>query len=187
MRFTPLRFAGAWLIGSEKHADQRGFFARLRCSREFQQRGLPQDYVQVSVSHNAMAGTFRGLHFQVPPSREGKLVCCLSGSISDIIVDLRPDSGTFLEHLWVKLDSAALAAVFIPTGLAHGFLTHADNTLVLYEMTDFHAPELGHGCRWDDPALGIELPFAPKCMHPRDGSYPDLDPDSLSCFSGQLR
>ena len=182
MRFTESTLDGVWIIESESHRDDRGFFARLRCAREFEDHGIQGQFVQTNLSYNRDAGTFRGLHYQAAPSREGKLVRCVSGGIADIVVDLRRSSPGFLRHEWFDLDAENMRALFVPPGFAHGFFTRADDTLVLYEMTDYFAPELGRGVRWNDPALGIELPGAVRNIHPRDEDYPDLVPDALTDF-----
>ena len=184
MRFTETPLPGAYLVASEPHRDERGYFARLRCAREFAECGLPNEFVQTNLSFNRQAGTFRGLHFQRPPSREGKLVRCLAGAVHDVIVDLRPDSPGFLKHFWAALTADEPVALFVPPGFAHGFLTSTDGALILYEMTDYYQPELGDGIRWDDPALGIRLPGDIAAIHPRDRDYPDLDVGGLECFSG---
>lgn len=182
MHFVATTLSDAWLIEPERHDDERGFFTRLRCAREFVAQGLPGDFVQTNLSYNERAGTFRGLHYQAPPSNEGKLVRCISGAVADVIVDLRPGSQSYLRHEWVELTADSLAALFVPAGFAHGFLTRSDGAAVLYEMSDFYAPELGRGIRWDDPALGIEMPGKISGIHPRDAGYDDLDPTSLGVF-----
>ena len=182
MRFVETELEDAWLLKPDKNADERGYFTRLRCAREFAERGLPTEFVQTNVSFNIVSGTFRGLHYQVPPSQEGKLVRCICGEIADVIVDLRPGSKSFLRHQWFSLDAAELTALFVPTGFAHGFLTLTDETEVLYEMSDYYEPDLGRGIRWDDPRLGIEMPGAVACINPRDAAYPDLDIDALAVF-----
>jgi dTDP-4-dehydrorhamnose 3,5-epimerase len=182
MRFVPAGLEGAYEIVSEAYEDARGFFARLRCSREFADAGIPFEFVQTNLSFNARKGTFRGLHYQIPPSHEGKLVRCVQGVARDLVVDLRPDSTTFLDHVWVELSRQKLNAVFVPPGCAHGFLTQEDGTLVLYEMTDFYAPELARGARWNDPLLRLPEISGIENIHPRDASYPDLDRRELEVF-----
>ena len=182
MRFKSTQLRDAWLIESDKHSDDRGFFARLRCCRKFESAGIPSDFVQTSLSFNAQRGTFRGLHYQIPPSNEGKLVRCVSGRIFDVIVDLRPNSASFLQHQWFELNAESVSALWVPSGFAHGFITSDENTRVLYEMTDYYAPELGRGIRWDDPSLSLMLPFEIENIHPRDAAYDDLDVTKLACF-----
>lgn len=176
MIFEALGIHQAHLVRIVRHADARGFFARTFCAKEFAGAGLPAQAVQSSVSFNARRGTLRGLHFQWPPSREGKLVRCLKGAIFDVLLDLRPDSPTYLGHLSVHLDEDNRDAVFIPHGVAHGFLTLADATEVLYQMTDVYASDLATGVRWNDPSFGIAWPGdGPTVISDRDAHYPDFD------------
>jgi dTDP-4-dehydrorhamnose 3,5-epimerase len=172
MRFEPLTLQGAWLITPEQAEDERGFFARTICVREFAAQDLNGSFVQSSISFNRRRGTFRGMHFQWPPSREAKLVRCLRGSVWDILLDLRPDSATFLRHIWVTLDDSSRNSVYIPAGFGHGFQTLADDAEVQYHMTDEFRPDLSGGFRWDDPAFAIELPLPISVIAPRDASYP---------------
>ncbi len=177
MRFreTPLR--GAFVIEIEPHADARGYFTRTWCAREFTEHGLPDRLVQASLSHNLRRGTVRGMHTQLPPSQEGKLVSCIAGRIYDVIVDTRPGSPTFLQSFGVELTAEAHNALYIPPTMLHGFQTLVDNTEVCYQMTDAYAPELGFGARWNDPAFGIRWPLETDLLlHDRDRNYPDFDP-----------
>lgn len=171
---TPL--PGAFVVEVEPHRDHRGYFARTWCAREFAGReGLPTRFVQASLSHNDRRGTLRGMHMQLSPSREGKLVCCTRGRIYDVIVDLRPGSPTYLEHFGIALTAAAHEALYIPPAMLHGFQTLEDDTEVYYQMTDFHAPELAFGARWNDPAFGIRWPIETDLiMAERDATYPDF-------------
>jgi len=184
MRFVETELADAWLLEPDKKTDERGYFTRLRCSRELAERGLPTTFVQTNLSHNRVSGIFRGLHYQAPPSQEWKLVRCIRGAIADVIVDLRPGSSSYLRHQWFQLDATSLKALFVPAGFAHGFLTLTDETEVLYEMSDYYEPDLGCGVRWNDPKLGIEMPGEVSCINSRDAGYPDLDTDSLAVFRG---
>ena len=184
MQFESLNLAGAVRVRIERHVDERGFFARSFCAREFRAHGLPTDFVQSSVSWNHRRATVRGLHFQWPPSQEGKLVRCLRGAIFDVLLDLRPGQGSFLEHCAVELNQDNRDAVFIPAGLAHGFQTLTDDAEVLYQMSDFHAPEFAAGVRWNDPAFSIPWPLtAGLVIAPRDAAYPDFD---ASTFAAEL-
>ena len=131
--------------------------------------------VQASISFNEHRGTLRGIHFQWPNSHEDKLVRCIRGSLHDVLLDLRPHSGTYLQHCAVRLDDEMRNAAFIPHGIAHGFQTLAANTEVLYQMSDYFAPELGSGVRWDDPAFGIRWPLPASKINERDASYLDFD------------
>lgn len=184
MQFEPLRIAGAMLISIQPHRDHRGFFARTFCSTEFAAAGLPGEALQASISYNARRGTVRGMHFQWPPSHEGKLVRCLRGELFDVLLDLRPDSPSYLQHHGVFLDQDNRDAVFIPSGVAHGFQTLADHTEVLYQMTDVHAPHLAGGVRWNDPAFQISWPLSQPIIAARDAGYPDFD---RAGFEAELR
>ncbi len=160
--------------------DERGFFSRLWCKKEFKQYGIDMEVVQVSTSHNISIGTLRGLHFQWPPSCEGKLLRCQRGRIYDVIVDLRPDSPTFAQHAAFELDSSKNNSLFIPTGFAHGFQTLEENTEVVYMMSDYYRPDLQDGVRYDDAVLGISWPLPLSLISPRDLGYSDFDPDNHS-------
>jgi dTDP-4-dehydrorhamnose 3,5-epimerase len=176
MRFEALGVHQAFLVRIERHADVRGFFARTFCVHEFAQAGLPTAVVQASTSFNATRGTVRGMHFQWPPSREGKLVRCLRGSLFDVLLDLRPESPSYLRHISVSLDEENRDAVFIPHGVAHGFQTLSDSTEVLYQMTDQYAPDLAGGFRWNDSSFGIEWPVRSDIViSDRDALYRDFD------------
>jgi dTDP-4-dehydrorhamnose 3,5-epimerase len=175
MRFEALRITGAALVRIEPHRDPRGFFARTFCVEEFEAAGLPAQAVQASVSYNEQSGTLRGMHFQWPPSREGKLVRCIRGKVHDVLLDLRPRSPSYLQHAAVLLDEDNRDAVFIPWGVAHGFLTLAPRTEVLYQMTDVFAPELAAGVRWNDPAFAISWPSTVEVISERDAHCPDFD------------
>jgi dTDP-4-dehydrorhamnose 3,5-epimerase len=176
MRFEHLSIDQAVLVKIERHADERGFFARTFCAREFSDAGLPIENVQSSVSFNARRGTVRGMHFQWPPSREDKLVRCVKGSVFDVLLDLRPSSPSYLRHVAVELDEENRNAVFIPHGVAHGFQTLVDTTEVLYQMTDFYAPDLAAGVRWNDPSFAIDWPTSRNIViSERDARYPNFD------------
>lgn len=175
MRFERLSIEGAQLVHLEPHPDVRGFFARTFCVNEFAGAGLPTQAVQMSVSFNEKAGTVRGMHFQWPPSREGKLVRCVHGRLFDVLVDLRPASPSYLTHQSVSLSESGREAVFIPPGIAHGFQTLEPKTEVWYQMTDFYAPDLAAGFRWNDPAFDIRWPLSDIVISERDEHYADFD------------
>ena len=176
MRFVETPLAGAFVVGIEAHADARGFFARTWCADEFAAHGLQNVCVQMSLSRNERRGTVRGMHLQLPPSHESKLVRAMRGALYDVIIDLRPDSPTYLRHFGVELSAQAHNALYIPPTFAHGFQTLADETEVHYQMSDSHAPELAYGIRWTDPAFAIAWPLAQAtAIHPRDAQYPDFD------------
>ena len=176
MQFQQTSLRGAFVVSLEPYADSRGFFARTWCAREFAAHGLPDTLVQSSMSHSERRGTVRGMHVQLPPSREAKLVRCARGAIYDVIVDMDPDSPTFLRHFGIELSATSYQALYIPPLMLHGFQTLQDASEVHYQMTDFYAPELGLGARWDDPAFGIAWPIrAPVTVLPRDAAYADFD------------
>lgn len=176
MQFQPLSLPGVVQVDAEPAADGRGAFARLHCEREFAAHGLAARMVQTSVSLSRRRGTLRGMHWQRAPSREAKLVRCIRGSVLDVVIDLRPDSATFLQHIAVELAAATRRALYIPPGLAHGFQTLEDEVEVLYQMSDFYDPALAAGVRWNDPAFGIAWPLPVSTIHERDATYPDFDP-----------
>jgi dTDP-4-dehydrorhamnose 3,5-epimerase len=183
MRFHPTILPGVQLVEATRAADERGWFARTWCEDEFAAHGIPVKAVQGSISWNRRRGTLRGLHFQLPPSREGKLVRCGRGAIFDVAVDLRSSSPTYLRHFGITLSAAEPVALYIPPGLAHGFMTLEDDTEVHYLMTDRYQAGLGAGVRWNDPAFGIRWPLpGPTVINDRDGSYPDFDPDGFDAF-----
>ena len=176
MKFESTPLAGAYVVNIEPHRDHRGYFARTWCTAEFARQGLPGKMVQASLSHNEKRGTVRGMHLQLPPSQEGKLVRCIRGRIYDVIVDLRPSSETYLRHFGIELDASTHNALYIPPTMLHGFQTLEDDAEVFYQMTDFYSPELTFGARWNDPAFGIEWPIEGSVvMADRDATYPDFD------------
>jgi dTDP-4-dehydrorhamnose 3,5-epimerase len=176
--------AGAFLIDVEPFRDERGMFARLFCEREFAARRITFRIVQSSMSSSRRRGTVRGMHFHLPPVAEGKLIFCTRGAIFDVLVDLRPDSPTYMRHLTLELDEASRRAVYVPPGFAHAFQTLADDTDVLYHTSDFYRPELYTGVRWNDPAFGIRWPLEDVTVSDRDNAYPDFDPRR---FADELR
>jgi dTDP-4-dehydrorhamnose 3,5-epimerase len=169
-RETPL--PGAWLLTPERFADERGFFARTFCRRDFAARGLDPDVAQCSVSFNHKRGTVRGLHFQIAPHEEVKLVRVTRGALWDVIVDLRPDSPTFKKHFSAVLSAEAGNQLYIPKGVGHGFQTLEDGTEVSYQISEPYAPEFSRGYRWDDPAFAIPWPEPVTVMSEKDRSLP---------------
>jgi dTDP-4-dehydrorhamnose 3,5-epimerase len=180
MKFSPLAVEGVWLIEPEPHQDERGFFARTWCQKEFSEHGLSATFVQASVSFNEIAGTLRGLHYQAEPHAEEKLVRCTAGAIYDVVVDVRPDSRTYLRWAAEVLSAENRRALFIPKGFAHGFLSLDPKSEVLYEISEFHHAEAARGLRWNDPAIGIEWPRAPARISARDAAYPLMAPAARS-------
>ena len=177
MIFSDTKILGAFLIRAEPIEDERGFFARTYDSDEFRNRGLDPTIAQRSVSFNRRRGTLRGLHFQAAPHEENKLVWCSRGAIYDVIVDLRPASPTHRQWVAVTLSADGFEALFVPKGCAHGFITLEDETAVRYDISVPYAPASARGLRFDDPAFGVEWPFAPTVISPRDLAFaPYVDP-----------
>ncbi|HTS87425.1 MAG TPA: dTDP-4-dehydrorhamnose 3,5-epimerase [Gemmatimonadales bacterium] len=175
MIFEPTPLAGAVTVELERHEDERGFFARSFCRREFEAQGLDPCVAQCNVSFNRRRGTLRGLHWQAAPHGEAKLVRVTRGELYDVIVDLRPDSPTLGRWFGVELTADNHRALYIPLGFAHGFQTLVDEVEVFYQMSTFYAPEAQRGARWDDPAFGIHWPILPPFLSQRDATYPDYD------------
>lgn len=159
MIFTETKLGGAFIIEPERHEDERGFFARTWCQRQFEAHGLNPRLVQCNISFNRRKGTLRGMHYQTAPHAEAKLVRCTMGAIYDVILDLRPDSATLKQWVAVELTADNHRMLYIPEGLAHGFQTLADDTEVFYQMSEFYHPENVWGVRWDDPEFGIRWPL----------------------------
>jgi dTDP-4-dehydrorhamnose 3,5-epimerase len=174
LRFARTEIGGVYLVDLDPHADERGFFARVFCRREFEARGLAGRFDQASLSFNATKGTLRGIHYQAPPCEEAKLVRCTRGALFDVAVDLRPGSPTRGRHVSAVLSARNRRAIYVPEGVAHGFQTLEDETEVLYHMSRPHAPTHARGVRWDDPAFGIAWPPAERTICARDRSYPDF-------------
>lgn len=176
MIFTETPLKGAFLIDLEPHQDTRGFFARSFCRREFEAYGLAPDIAQRNFSFNRTAGTLRGMHFQKAPASEAKVVRCLRGRIHDVIVDLRPESQTFGKHFAVELSGENLRALFVPESFAHGFQSLVDETLVEYQMSEYYAPELGSGFRYDESAFAITWPLQVAIISEQDLAWPAFSP-----------
>jgi dTDP-4-dehydrorhamnose 3,5-epimerase len=176
MVFTETRLAGAFIIEINPWEDERGFFARTWCQREFAAHGLKTEVRQCNISFNKEKGTLRGMHFQTKPHEEAKLVQCIRGAIYDVIIDLRPDSATFQQWLGVELSAQNRRQLYIPEGFAHGFQTLEDDTEVFYYMFEFYHPESARGVRWDDPVFGINWDKSLNVIiSPRDRSYDFLE------------
>lgn len=174
MRFTETPIPGAWVIDPEPHRDERGWFARTFDAGEFRVRGLDPSVVQESVSHNARAGTLRGLHYQAPPHEEAKLVRCTRGAVFDVIVDLREDSSTRGRWFSAELSPESGRMVYVPEGFAHGFQTLVDGTDLHYRMNREYAPAHARGVRFDDPELAIGWPEGQRIVSERDRELPLL-------------
>jgi dTDP-4-dehydrorhamnose 3,5-epimerase len=171
-RETPLR--GAYLIELEKREDERGFFARSWCETEFKDHGLNTRIAQCNVSLNWKEGTLRGMHYQIKPFEESKLVRCTRGALHDVIIDIRRGSPTYRKHLGVELTQDNGMMLYVPEGFAHGFLTLKDDTEVFYQISEFYAPDAARGFRWNDPSFDIAWPAEVKVISDRDRSYPDF-------------
>ncbi len=174
MRFIETALPGAWLVVPEPITDERGFFQRTFCEREFEAHGLPTRFVQHSTSYSARAGTLRGLHFQLAPHTESKVVSCRRGTIFDVIVDVRRGSPTFSRWIGVELSARNHHQLFVPQGFAHGFQSLSDDAEVSYLISEFYAPAASAGVRYDDPSLAIEWPLPVTAMSPRDQALPLL-------------
>jgi dTDP-4-dehydrorhamnose 3,5-epimerase len=176
MIFHETQIPGAWLIEPERLEDERGFFARSWCAADLDRRGLNSRLVQCNISFNTQRGTWRGLHFQAAPYEEEKLVRCTQGSIHDVLVDLRPESAMYLRSAAFELSAANRRQLYIPAGVAHGFLSLSDDSEVFYQMSQYHEPTAARGLRHDDPAIDLKLPEPVRVISLRDRTYPDFDP-----------
>lgn len=176
MIFTETPLAGAYLIDLEKRGDDRGFFARAFCEKEFAAHGLATRFVQINDSLSAARGTLRGMHYQLAPKAETKVVRCLRGALHDVIVDLRAGSATFGQSFGADLTAENRRMLYVPKGFAHGFVTLADDTEAFYLVDEFYGPEQERGLRWDDPRFAIPWPIAPVVISDKDRAHRDFDP-----------
>jgi dTDP-4-dehydrorhamnose 3,5-epimerase len=176
MIFQPLPLKGAYTIELDRRGDDRGFFARLFCEREFLEAGLESHYVQINNSLSAKKGTLRGLHYQLAPSAEVKVIRCIQGELFDVILDLRPDSLTFGRSIGVHLTANNREMIYVPRGYAHGLITLTENTEALYLVSSFYAPDCERGIRWNDPRFAIKWPVEPAEISSKDLAWPDFDP-----------
>lgn len=171
MNFKETKLKGACIIGIDKNEDDRGFFARTFCRKEFSEHGLNNTIAQCSISQNHKKGTLRGMHYQVTPHEEVKIVQCISGAIYDVIIDLRKDSSTYMEWEGIKLSENNYKILYIPEGFAHGFQTLEDNTNVYYQISEYYRPGASAGIRWDDAAFNIKWPLPVAEISEKDRSY----------------
>jgi dTDP-4-dehydrorhamnose 3,5-epimerase len=176
MKFQRTPLEGARIIELEKHGDDRGFFARYFCAREFAADGLEPGFVQINNSLSARKGTLRGLHYQLPPAAEVKVVRCVRGALWDAIVDLRPDSPTYMKWHGAELSAQNRLMMYVPRGFAHAILTLTADAEAIYLVSAFYDPEHERGLRWNDPAFAIEWPIAPVEISPKDARWPGFDP-----------
>jgi len=174
MIFTETKLKGAFILELKKIEDERGFFARAFCQREMEEHGIHVQVVQTNISFNPKKGTLRGMHYQVAPYRESKLVRCTKGAIYDVIVDLRANSETYMQWVGVELTADNYKMLFVPEGFAHGYLTLQNDTEVIYQVSEFYAPGAEQGIRWDDPAFKIEWPLDPVLISEKDKAHPDF-------------
>jgi dTDP-4-dehydrorhamnose 3,5-epimerase len=181
MTFHETNLARVFEINLEPNRDERGFFARSWCQKEFESQGLNPKVVQCNVSFNVRKGTLRGMHYQDAPYQEAKLVRCTKGSIYDVVLDLRPSSATFKDWIAVVLTAEKRNMLYVPEGCAHGFLTQEDDTEVFYQMSEFYHAELSRGVRWDDPAFHISWPDKVEVISGRDRAYPNFE--AVPCTS----
>lgn len=180
MIFTETPLKQAFVVEPEPFVDDRGSFTRVYCKNEFEAIGFKSEFVQVNQSVNKRKGTFRGIHYQFPPFAEVKLIRCIKGKVFDLIVDIRKNSDTFLQHFGVELSEGNMKMIFVPEGFAHGFLTLEDNSQMIYHHTQFYKPGFEAGLRFDDPALKIKLPEMPKVISEKD----KLNPLITNLFKG---
>jgi dTDP-4-dehydrorhamnose 3,5-epimerase len=173
--FEPILIPGAYIVALERHEDDRGFFARSWCQREFEAHGLNPRIAQANISQNRHKHTLRGFHFQAAPHEEDKLIRCTRGALHFVIVDLRRDSPAYQRHVAVSVTAASYRMLYVPKGCANGYLTLEDDTELLYLISQFYAPGFERGIRWNDPALGVKWPVAePAVISERDLSWPDF-------------
>ncbi len=173
MIFEETKLAGAFIIKLEKLEDERGFFARAWCQKEFDDMGINSRIVQANLSYNEKKGTLRGMHYQVSPYQEAKLVRCFRGAIYDVIVDLRSDSPTYKEWIGVELSAQNRQVLFVPEGFAHGFQTLENQTEVFYQVSEFYTPGAEKGARYNDPAFGIDWPLPVSVISEKDAGWAD--------------
>ena len=174
MEFKPTPLEGAWVISLDPLGDHRGRFTRTFCLKEFEEHGIEFNVAQCNTSFNEEAGTLRGMHFQTDPAAESKLVRCIRGALYDVIVDLRPESPTYMKHFGIQLTGEDFKMLYVPRNFAHGFMTLKGNTEIFYMMDEFYAPEYASGVRCNDPSLAIEWPMSPKVVSEKDLGWPLL-------------
>jgi dTDP-4-dehydrorhamnose 3,5-epimerase len=178
MKFTETSLKGAFIVEVAPILDERGFFTRTYCAREFEQHGLKPLVVQANLSFNHKRGTLRGMHYQLPPAAETKLVRCTAGAIYDVIIDLRPNSLSYLQHFGIELTADNRKALYVPEMFAHGYLTLTDATEVVYQVGEFYTPGSERGLRHDDPQFGIEWPVDIEVISEKDAKWPAFSPRS---------
>lgn len=176
MHFIKTPLESAYIVELDKKGDERGFFARLFCTKEFVGMEMENNFVQVNNSLSAYKGTLRGMHYQLHPKAETKLLRCIRGSLYDVILDLREDSPTFGRSFGCELSAENRKMMYVPKGFAHGFVTLQDDTEVIYFVSEFYSPDLERGIRWNDPYFNIAWPIKPEIISAKDSRHPDFDP-----------
>ena len=177
MKFTPTPLKDAFLIDLEKKGDDRGFFARLYCREEFLEHGLEPTVIQANNSFSGDKGTLRGMHYQLAPKAEEKVIRCVKGGLFDVIIDVRQDSETFLQHFSIELTEDNRTMLYVPKGFAHGFMTITEDAEALYLATEYYAPDLERGIRYNDPRFEIAWPMDPVIISDKDREHADFDPE----------
>lgn len=171
MKFVPTNLEGAYVLELEERVDERGFFARTFCGHEFEAHGLKPTVAQGNVSFNHRKGTMRGMHYQLPPAAETKLVRCTAGAVYDVIIDMRPDSPSYLQHFGIELSARNRKALYVPEMFAHGYLTLTDGAEVIYQVGEFYSPGYERGLRYDDPRFAIKWPVAIEVISEKDTKW----------------
>ena len=175
MKLIETPITGAYILDIDRLGDDRGFFARVFCRHEFKDLGLTREIVQINNSFNSQTGTLRGLHYQLPPHEETKIIRCVRGALFDLILDLRPRADTYGQSFGCELSAENRRMMYVPKGVAHGFITVVDDTEVMYFMDEFYAPQFERGVRWNDPQFNLTWPMAPLVISDKDAERPDFD------------
>jgi dTDP-4-dehydrorhamnose 3,5-epimerase len=178
MKFIETPLKGVFVIELEKRGDDRGFFARYYCEREFEQHGINPKIVQINNSLSSHRGTLRGIHYQLAPKAEDKTFRCVRGSLFNVVIDLRPGSPTFLKHVAIELTAENRLMAHVPQGCANSFMTLADDTEIIYFTSEFYSPQHERGVRYNDPQLGIRWPMEPVVISDKDRNHPDFNPET---------
>lgn len=171
MKFIETKLKGAFIVNAERKQDHRGFFARTFCAREFSTYNINSTVAQCNLSFNYKKGTLRGMHYQIPPATETKFIRCTKGAIYDVIVDMRPESSTYLQHIGVELTAENHRALYVPGMFAHGYQTLTDDTEVIYQVSEFYTPNTERGLRYDDPSLGLDWPLPVSEISEKDTNW----------------
>ena len=187
MLFKQVELPGVYQIDLDKHHDERGFFARTWCEKEFKAQGLVGRMVQNSIAYNAKKGTLRGMHYQSAPSKQSRLVRCIAGSVFTVIIDLRPESPAYLNHIVDEMTAESHKAYYIPPGFALGYQTLEDDSIVYYQMPEFYEPDFEKGFRWNDPRFSIKWPLNITVINDRDKNYSDFDLKMVAGFKGYYK